>query len=136
MELEAMPISLDTALGIHAQALALRARRAEVLAANLANADTPGYKARDLDFAGTLAGAQGGAMGLAATARRHLAGEPVTPGSGELLYRVPMQPSIDGNTVDTHTEYAEFALNALQYQASLTFLNGRIRTLTTAIRGE
>lgn len=149
-----MSISLDSALGIHAQALALRARRAEVLAANLANADTPGYKARDLDFAdgiearvarqagrvsgfaSALALAQGGALRLAATGPRHLAGEQGPAGSGELLYRVPMQPSIDGNTVDTHIEYAEFARNALQYQASLTFLNGRIRTLMTAIRGE
>lgn len=130
-----MPLSLDTALGIHAQALALRARRAEVLAANLANADTPGYKARDLDFASALAGAQGERITLMATARGHLSGE-AAAGRGALLYRMPLQPSIDGNTVDTQTEYAEFARNALQYQASLSFLNGRIRTLMTAIRGE
>lgn len=131
-----MSLSLDKALGIHAQALALRARRAEVLAANLANADTPGYKARDLDFASVLSGAQGERIGLAATVRGHLSGEAAAAGSGALLYRVPLQPSIDGNTVDTQTEYAEFARNALQYQASLSFLNGRIRTLMTAIRGE
>jgi flagellar basal-body rod protein FlgB len=131
-----MPLSLDNALGIYPQALSLRARRAEVLAANLANADTPGYQARDLDFKRVLGGAQDGALTLVTRARGHLAGEVGAVGGGELLYRQPRQSSIDGNTVDTQVEYAEFARNALQYQASLQFLNGRIKTLMTAIKGE
>jgi flagellar basal-body rod protein FlgB len=134
-----MPFNIDSALGIHPQALAVRARRAEILAANIANADTPNYKARDLDFRALLGGAQDQQMTarLVATNAAHLpdaeAGGNV---GGGLMYRMPLQPSIDGNTVDPQTEYAQFAQNALQYQASLTFLNGRIRGLMTAIRGD
>jgi len=134
-----MPFNIDTALGIHPQALAVRARRAEILAANIANADTPNYKARDLDFRALLGGAQDQQMTarLVATNAAHLpdAEAGVNVGGG-LMYRMPLQPSIDGNTVDPQTEYAQFAQNALQYQASLTFLNGRIRGLMTAIRGD
>jgi len=134
-----MPFNIDTALGIHPQALAVRARRAEILAANIANADTPNYKARDLDFRALLGGAQDQQMTarLVATNAAHLpdAEAGVNVGGG-LMYRMPLQPSIDGNTVDPQTEYAQFAQNALQYQASLTFLNGRIRGLLTAIRGD
>ncbi len=131
-----MALTLDTALGIYPQALALRARRAEVLAANLANADTPGYKARDLDFRRVLAGTAEAALNLRTTAPGHLGAPAASPGGAELLYRHPLQASIDGNTVDTQIEYAEFARNSLQYQASLTFLNNRIKGLMTAIRGE
>lgn len=135
-----MPFNIDAALGIHPQALVLRARRAEVLAANLANSDTPNYKARDLDFRATLMGAQAqmndGALPLAATDGAHLQAEDAAPPGAALLYRVPSQPSIDGNTVDSQVEYSQFAQNAIQYQASLTFLNSRIRTLMSAIRGD
>jgi len=134
-----MPFNIDTALGIHPQALAVRARRAEILAANIANADTPNYKARDLDFRALLGGAQDQQMTarLVATNAAHLPdAEAVVNVVGGLMYRMPLQPSIDGNTVDPQTEYAQFAQNALQYQASLTFLNGRIRGLMTAIRGD
>lgn len=134
-----MPFNIDTALGIHPQALAVRARRAEILAANIANADTPNYKARDIDFRALLGGAQEhqGNARLVATNAAHLA-DAETAGNvdGGLMYRMPQQPSIDGNTVDPQTEYAQFAQNALQYQASLTFLSGRIRNLMTAIRGD
>jgi flagellar basal-body rod protein FlgB len=130
-----MAIDLDAVFGIHAQALTWRARRAEVLAANLANADTPGYRARDLDFRGVLGSITNSALPLRTTTRGHLASAAAVAGAG-LLYRQPMQPSIDGNTVDTQIEYAEFARNALQYQASLTFLSSRLKTLMTAIRGE
>jgi flagellar basal-body rod protein FlgB len=132
---------LDTALGLHPQALMLRARRAEVLAGNLANSDTPNYKSRDVDFREVLANAIESdglavpAVRLVATNAAHLAPEGGSS-SPELAYRNPLQPSIDGNTVDPQFEYAAFAENAVQYQASLQFLSGRIRTLMTAIRGE
>ena len=131
-----MALDLDKALGIHAQALVLRARRAEVLAANLANADTPGYKARDLDFRNALARAREGADGAAlrVTHPRHLGG--AEPPGGELLYRLPLQPSVDGNTVDSQVEKAAFMENAVQYQATLSFLGGRFKGLLTAIKGE
>lgn len=120
--------------GIHSQAMALRARRAEILATNLANADTPGYQARDLDFAAVLAGAgEQGAMSVSNA--RHLGG--ADPDfSYALRYREPLQASLDQNSVDVQAERAAFADNAMRYQASLTFLNGRIRGLLSALRGE
>jgi len=136
-----MPITIDSALGIHPQALTLRSQRAEVLAANMANADTPNYKARDIDFKSVLSAAQqsattaGTTLPLAASNSAHM--QPSgSPSQAELLYRNPRQPSVDGNTVDSQVEYTEFARNALQYQASLTFLGGHIKTLMTAIRGD
>lgn len=135
-----MPFNIDAALGIHPQALNLRARRAELLAANIANADTPNYKARDLDFRAALGAAleRGGEspVRLAATHGAHLLAEGADLPGAELMYRVPGQPSVDGNTVDPQAEYSQFAQNAVHYQASLTFLSGRIRTLLTAIRGD
>lgn len=138
-----MPLDIDSALGIHAQALTVRSRRAEVLAANLANVDTPNYKARDIDFRAALAQAQqgqaaAGGLQLAATQPGHVAGAIGADAAAglELLYRQPAQSAIDGNTVDAQREHADFMQNALQYQASLTFLSGRIRTLLTAIRGD
>ena len=129
-----MTISFDRALGIHAQALELRSQRTEVLAANLANADTPHYKARDLNFAATLAQLQGEEKPLKATHPSHLQ----APGhnSGDLLYRAPTQMSLDGNTVEEEQEKADFADNALRYQASLRFLGNRVQGLMSAIRGE
>ncbi len=133
-----MSLSLDAALGIHPLALRLRAQRAEVLAANLANADTPGYLARDFDFHQVLAarqGAAGGAVALRVTHPAHLAAAPAA-GRPALQYRVPDQPALDGNTVDGQREKAAFTENALGYLASLNFLNGRIRGLIGALRGE
>ena len=128
-----MPIRFDDALGTHAQALVMRSKRAQVLAANLVNADTPNYLARDLDFPGALAQA-GGSMPLSVTHAAHIQGG---SGSGaELLYRVPTQPAVDGNTVDPHQEKAQFMQNALRYEASLEFLDARIKGLMAAIRGE
>jgi flagellar basal-body rod protein FlgB len=135
-----MAISLDKAFGIHAQALIMRSQRAQVLAANLANADTPNYKARDVDFDGLLKEAAGTASVtrpvLITTHAGHLSSGEADGMSGELLYRVPLAPSLDGNTVDTQVEQAKFAENAVQYMASLNFLNGNIKGLMTAIRGE
>ena len=135
-----MTVSLDKHLGVHAQALQLRSQRTEVLAANLANADTPNYRARDIDFKAALAAASSGAgsgVHLATTSARHIGvgGANGTPGP-ELKYRTPLAPSLDGNTVDTQLEQAAFAENSVRYQATLTFLNSKFRGLMTAITGQ
>ena len=121
--------------GIHTQALALWQRRAEVLSANLANADTPNYQARDIDFRAALGAADaGGSLPLAAPTQGQI--DSTSANSAQALkYRVPMQPSLDGNTVDAETEQAAFAENSVRYQASLTFINAQIRQLRTAITG-
>lgn len=130
---------IDKALGLHMEATALRARRAEVLATNLANADTPGFKARDMDFRAELARVQNdsgfnGALKTTHTAHFSLASG--IAGGADLLYRQPLQRSLDGNTVEPQIEQAEYMRNALQMQASLRILDGRIKGLMTAIRGE
>jgi len=129
-------MKLDQAFGIHEQALRLRARRSEVLAANLANADTPGYKARDFDFAATLKGELGPPVRLASTRPNHFRTDTGPVPAARMQFRVPHQPSLDGNTVEAEREQAAFSANALRYQASLSFLDGRIKGLMTAIRGE
>ena len=130
---------IDTALGIHPRALSIGARRLETLAANMANADTPHYKARDVDFRNALSDAltdsaarSGGP--LRTTDARHIPAD--SGAAAELLYRVPNQPSLDGNTVDTQMEQAAFSEAAVRYQASLDFLAGRIDGLRKALRGE
>lgn len=135
-----MGFSLDDALGIHPQALMLRSRRAEVLANNIANADTPNYKARDIDFQSVLNDVGGAASGKVALATTHaghiMPARFASDTSEEMLYRVPLQPSLDGNTVDAQVEQAKFSENAMQYLASLNFLNGSLQGLLIAIRGE
>ncbi|MCB1941506.1 MAG: flagellar basal body rod protein FlgB [Candidatus Accumulibacter sp.] len=130
---------IQDALFFQQQALSLRATRQQVLAGNIANADTPHYQARDLDFSRALQDAVSGrgasALPLATTSPRH------SPGASDgaplnLLYRQPVQASADGNTVDMDVERAQFAENAFYYEAGLTFLTGRIRTLQTAIQGQ
>ena len=106
-----MALNLDTYLGVHADALKLQSKRMEVIADNLANSDTPGYKARDIDFRAAMANA-------------------------DLKYRVPLAPALDGNTVDAQQEQAAFADNTVRYQATLTFLSSRFRGLMTAITGQ
>lgn len=135
-----MSITFKDALGIHEQALTVREKRAEVLANNLANADTPNFKARDLDFAALLKGqlsmADREGMGLNRTVSAHqpgIAGEDDIPG---MVYRVPLQPSLDGNTVDEQVEQAAYARNALEFQASFTMLNRRFKGLISALKGE
>lgn len=131
-----MTISIDSALGIHADALRLRERRTEILANNLANADTPGFKARDLDFGAVLA-QQGEAVTLASTAPGHIRETTYSTATAtELLYRTPTQSSLDGNTVDPHLEKAAFAENSIRYQATLMILGSKIKGLTAAIRGD
>lgn len=129
-------MKLDDAFGIHEQTLKLRSYRSEVLAANLANADTPGYKAKDFDFGKVLKGQLGPSAELRATHARHISTASMPVPSNEMLYRIPRQPSLDGNTVDADQEQMAFTRNALSYQASLEFLNGRIKGLMTAIRGD
>ncbi len=133
-----MPISFERAFSLHDDALLLRGRRAAILASNIANADTPGYKARDIDFGATLAAAAQQARGplrLAGTHREHIAA-PQRGGAIDLKYRFPLHPSLDGNSVDAHVEQAQFAENALLMQTSFTFLNGKISGLVKALKGE
>jgi flagellar basal-body rod protein FlgB len=119
----------------HEQALHFRALRNEVLSSNIANADTPNYKARDVDFSTALKNATSGSLGLARTSELHRSGSNVQGNEATMLYRVPTQPSLDGNTVQADVEQAAFAENAVQYRASLTFLNGTIQTLRYALKG-
>jgi flagellar basal-body rod protein FlgB len=133
-----MAISFERALGIHEQALQVRGQRAEVLANNLANADTPNYKARDLDFRAVLAGKldmRESRMSMATTSGGHQPGVSIIT-DDSLKYRTPTQPSIDGNTVEENVEHAEFMRNTLSFQSSFTFINSKFRGLLSAIRGE
>lgn len=129
-----MPSIIDRAFGVHAEALQLRARRGELLASNLANADTPHYKARDIDFRDALSSAQA-ATALSTTHAGHM---PMQGGgsSAQTMYTVPSHASLDGNTVDTQIEQMKFAENAVRYRTSLRFLSGKISGLMTAIKGE
>jgi len=126
---------LDKAFGIHPKALELRAHRSELLAANLANVDTPGFKAKDFDFSAVLKNEMP-AMRMATTRSGHIQPENGLVTTGQAQYRVPMQPSLDGNTVDAQIEYGNFASNALEYQTSLRFLNSKIKGLTLALKGQ
>lgn len=118
--------------GIHGQALLFHEKRAEILASNLANADTPHYLARDMEFQDVLKETP---FSLQGTDKKHI---PVTisTSSQALKYRVPMQSSLDGNTVDGQIEQSKYTENAMQYMASLGFVNARASTLMLAIRGE
>lgn len=132
-----MNSKIDQAFGIHAQALKLYGQRAETIAANMANADTPGYKARDVDFKSVLSGVMGGDATMTRSNARHIAPDTdLVTGAARLMYRVPLQPTADGNTVDVQTEQAQFTQNAVRHQASFTFLDGTIKNLLSAIRGE
>lgn len=121
--------------GIHEQALEVRARRSEVLAANLANADTPGYKAQDFDFKAVLRREMPPAVRLEATQSGHLQTDTGVVPNHQMQYRIPQQPSMDGNSVEVDREQVEYSANAVAYQASLRFLDGRIKALKTAITG-
>jgi flagellar basal-body rod protein FlgB len=136
-----MPLSIDSYLGVQQDALKVQSKRMEVLAKNLANVDTPNYKAQDIDFKTALAqaGSPGAALPLATTTANQI-GNSATSGdldtSGALKYRVPLAPSLDGNTVDAQMEQAAFADNTVRYQATLTFLTGSLKDLMTAITGQ
>ena len=135
-----MAISFDKAFGIHQYTIGARAARAEVLSANIANADTPGYKAKDLDFSAALQQAQSGiesGFSLATSNERHISSTVSSGLSGTVRYRNPDQPDTgDGNSVDVQQERSAFLENGLEYQASLEFLNSRISGLLKAIKGD
>jgi flagellar basal-body rod protein FlgB len=159
-----MRTSLDNYLGIHPQALALESQRNDLLAANLANVDTPNFKARDLDFKAALSaagagsfsttpGTAGGSIGATSATTLELSGVNGTAGplagagsadaglanggtySAALKYRVPMAPSLDGNTVDEQLEQSAFAENTVRYQTTLAILSTKLKDLMTAITG-
>lgn len=137
-------INFNNALGIHPDAMLLRAKRAEILANNLANSDTPGFKARDINFQAMLAkeskkqsAAKNNSLEMSATNGAHIS----TSSAGgrfqnELMYRNPSQPSIDGNTVDSQIEQTIFSRNAMDYNSSFEFLSKKFKGLKSAIRGE
>ncbi|HSD40192.1 MAG TPA: flagellar basal body rod protein FlgB [Rhodocyclaceae bacterium] len=122
-----MSINFDKALGLHTDALQLRAERTRILASNLANESTPGYQARDVDFAASLqqalAGEESGGLAL-------------SDGAPDVQYRVPNNPSADGNTVELGVEQAAFSQNASDFQTSLTFINMKLKGLARAIEGQ
>lgn len=125
----------NSALDFQQAALGLRAHRQQVLAGNIANADTPNYKARDFEFSTALkeavAGRSGGGLALTTTSPGHLNGT-LEAGAARLMYRVPVQPSADGNTVDMDVERAQFSENAMQYEAGLTFISHQIKMMLSA----
>ncbi|VEB98766.1 Putative proximal rod protein [Cedecea lapagei] len=132
---------LDAALRFQQEALNLRAQRQEILAANIANADTPGFQARDIDFASEMkkvmdrGRVEGGGMSLALTSARHIPAQTHSTPSLDLLYRVPDQPAMDGNTVDMDRERTQFADNSLNYQTNLTVLGGQIKSMMSVLQG-
>lgn len=132
-----MASKIDNALSFQQQALGLRAQRQQLLAGNIANADTPNYKARDFEFSAALkeavAGRSSGNLTLATTNAAHLPGS-AQESSARLLYRNPVQPSADGNTVDMDVERAQFSENAVQYEASVAFITAQIKLLTAAVQ--
>lgn len=129
-------------LSFHQNALNLRAYRQQLLASNIANADTPNFKARDIDFKSALQTALGGRSGAAAgvtlvrTAAAHLPAAPASGFAGAVRYRGELQSSVDGNTVNSDVERAQYAENSIQYEASLGFISGYLRTLNSAITGQ
>ena len=133
-----MAINFEKALGIHQHTLGVRSRRTEVLAGNIANADTPGYKARDIDFKEALHNAKSrSGMFLTRTNESHKSAQSYSMAQSGELYRVGNQPDTgDGNTVDTEVERNLFMKNSMEYQASLDFLNSKISGLRTAIKGQ
>lgn len=133
-----MSINFDSALGIHAQALQVRSQRAEMLAENLANANTPGFKARDINFQDALkmAASQQSVADMKATHVNHFQPKSAQSFSPAVQYRTTIQDSLDGNTVDEQIEQAQFMQNSIQYQASLDFLGGKFNEMIKALRGE
>ncbi len=126
------PIS-DAVFGIHAEAMRVHHQRMELIASNLANADTPNFQASDLDLQAALAKAAGESSGLATTNAGHIATPGAVDGSAAVIHRKPSQNSLDGNTVDVQQEQAAFADSAVHYQASMMFAENRIRSLLDAM---
>lgn len=124
---------LDELFRFSQNALNVHAHRQQLIASNIANADTPGYKARDIDFAATLKNAE--AAHAQPLSQPPSQGPDGTPLGAELLYRSVVQRSIDGNTVDMDVERAQFAENAVRYEAQLMFINGQVKSMLAAIQG-
>lgn len=134
-----MTNAIDQALRFQQTALGLRAQRQQLIASNIANADTPNFKARDIDFKSALAnalGGKGGQLPLTQTAARHLQPAGSSGFNLQVQYRGEIQSSVDGNTVNLDAERAQFAENAVQYEAAVTFISSRLRSLQTAIQGQ
>lgn len=134
-----MSSRLDEAMRFHQTALNTRAYRQQVIASNIANADTPNYKARDVDFRETLKGALTGkssTLALSTTSTRHLPAADASALASSLKFRNEEQGAVDGNTVNMDVERSAFAENAVQYQASVTFINGLISGMQRAIQGQ
>ena len=131
---------IDALLHVKRTALDLRAYRQEILASNIANADTPNYKARDIDFKGALEGALAargeGILGMAKTSPRHLGSETGQVSGAGVKYRTEFQPNVDGNTVNMDVERAAFAENALQMEAMLAFIRGDLSALQSAMANQ
>lgn len=130
-------INFKNALGIHPEALSVRSTRSEILANNLANDQTPGFKARDLDFKGILNGEYEkiDRMSLKLTNERHIPAEGIIVDSS-LKFRTPHQPAVDGNTVEADIEKGHFAKNNMDFQASFSFLDGKFKSLSKALRDQ
>ena len=135
-----MPSPIEQLFGIHAQALTLRSQRAELLATNLANADTPNYKAKDIDFDVAFKDAQGlqttENVKVRTSQAQHISTDIGAIPANAIRYRVPEQASLDGNTVDSDHEKSAFTENALRYQISLSILSKKISGLVRTLRGE
>lgn len=131
-----MPLNFQAALGIHPKTFALRTQRAELLAHNIANADTPGYKAKDLDFSAIMNNLNVDPVRMTTSHPGHQGKLFNEFGQADIKFRVPTSPSVDGNTVDSHREKAAYVRNALQFQASFRFLNGRFMGMMNALKGE
>ncbi|VWX53034.1 flagellar basal body rod protein FlgB [Novosphingobium sp. 9U] len=115
----------DSLFGIHAAALELRSQRMGMIASNIANAATPGYKAKDIDFKAALAASQ-----------KSTGGDTDTAAKGAVLYRTPVMPSMDGNTVELQNEQLAFSENAVGYSTTLEFIRSRVDTITRAMKGD
>ena len=129
----------DRQIQFHQTALNLQAHRQQLIASNIANADTPNYKAKDVDFRAALQGALQAATStvpLATTQSGHIRGGGAPTLQGLAGYRAELQSAVDGNTVNMDVERAAFAENALHYEASVTFINGMLRSMNTAITGQ
>ncbi len=134
-----MTSRIDLALQFQETALRLREKRQEVIASNIANADTPHYQARDIDFSSALHNALAGnnqSLPLASRDQRHLGTGTTSSSDGTpLLYRSVIQPSADGNTVDMNVERANFSENTIRYEASLKFASQQIKDVLTVLQG-
>jgi|TARA_B110000037_G_scaffold183868_1_gene212320 flagellar basal-body rod protein FlgB len=127
---------LQNPLGIHATALKLREQRIGVLASNIANVDTPNYKARDIDFSSVMATTESNNMRTSHSRHIGVSNYQALQGDSMIKYRMPSSASLDGNTVEVNTENSLFTENSMRYQATNTFLNNRIKGVMSALRGE